>query len=178
MVVIENEVGRFEGETEKEALKLARAAKRKQRSEDRKRQKSYEVARKRSQEFGFEVLVCMGDREGVPSGWRLYQPSDNRFPDSRREDSHRFYRLRQHKSDYETGEWKVYQGLRHSDKVIGVMERGGTGHAVAWLETSGEVEAFTVGINDGVVALSRLPKVYANDLWARLEDCEAARDRK
>lgn len=75
MVAIETEHGRFEAETEKEALKAARAAKRVAAAQQKQREADYKVAVLRAEANGYRILsrVATGN---VPRGWIYYRPTD------------------------------------------------------------------------------------------------------
>lgn len=79
MYAIENELGRFEADSEKEAKKLLRRAQAQEREKQKKYNAYYEIARLRAESIGFKLLIKCGGLE-MPRGWYFHTPDEKYSP--------------------------------------------------------------------------------------------------
>ena len=142
---ITNQYGIFTADTEKEALKLSRAAARKVKKQEKINQENRATAYANAKSRGCDVLSRYVEGE-IPRDWRVSKPEDSTFPKSQMDDSYRVYGFH---TDHGYAKLGLYSGWNvpsKNDKLVGVLECGFNGIAIIWLEVSGEVQTHAVGV--------------------------------
>lgn len=165
MLTITTDYGTFTGETEAEAIKAARKAKREAAKRDAEQAKLREVAYTRAAEKGFRILCRVLEHGKMPRAWRLYRPGDkwaeNLFARSVETDFHGFPTGTAFVVESPgEGQSRVMVGHYGCEMVGAVC--GGAGFTLCYFlrdRTTGEVECRALGCHMGVYATERVPTV-------------------
>ena len=161
MTRIENDLGVFEAETEAEALKKARAAKRHAKKAEKQREESLRMARLYACEAGFQLHerlaeVRTGEQKTLPRGWRWLAPGQSYCPVKVLPDERAA--LGGHVATYEMPHTRV-RVEHHGYRITGVLVNG-AGYPLAVViddvEPGRPTYVYALGADDGVLALQSL----------------------
>lgn len=159
MIAVETTQGRFEAETEREALKLARKAKREAAKEEAKNEARREQARLFAQANAYHVLERFLEAGHGRRGWHLAKPDEAYFPRVKRDHTLIDYR------PYDTMHYEFQKGradFEHYGCTCEAIAYDGAGFAmVTFLKDNhtGAMTAYAVGGFENQVALVALPKI-------------------
>lgn len=157
MITLTTEHGTFKADTQREALKIARAAKRRAARQDRIDQQHRDEARRNAFQSGYTVLSRHLDKGDGPSGWRIYTPGQSWFPPRKREDCHLVYRV---DTQWGPAHVKLYQPLlRPGTTMVGALLNGAGYFLAIWIQDGAEVTGYAVGVHEDQYALERLPNI-------------------
>ena len=156
MIVIETENGRFEGETEREALRLARKARR----ESAKREHLAAIARKRAYDRarceGFNILARKLSGQGFPRGWRFIPAGDPHCPTiERRGESLRRIVI---ETEDGRGELEFYK-----IEILGIVENGAGWAMGVFVVNDGKTELWSVGADGSATAIAHCPGILPSE---------------
>jgi len=161
-VAIENEYGRFEADTEKEALALAREGARKARAEAKQREHLRNVARGAAGVKGFYILGHYLDGT-MPPAWRFYPPHHPWAKSLYRNVPHEYGgRFRTTEFTTEGGTAKVDH---YGYDLVGAV-CGGAGYTIAYFLrdlTTSEVHCFALAVHEGEWASVSVTKIQPGD---------------
>lgn len=156
MIAIENDLGRFEAETEKEALALARKAKRAAEAKAKIDSANYELASLRAQANGYRIMERFATGP-CPNGWRIKSPESSYVKLDRRVNlAGECY----HISTYD-GEHGRAIGDHYGYRVEGIVWNGSGFDIAVFLRSisTGQLEAYAIGIQGESLALVGLPNI-------------------
>jgi len=152
-VTLTTEHGEFHAETEEEAFKAARAAKRQAARDEKRREAAHATARDRAMVDGFRVYDRLAQGKSPPGAWCLARPGSKWFPPQKHED----YCYEATAMDCEGGR----ASLKLHDTswtVVGTVENGAGFTFLVFIQCrqAGNVEPHAVATCDGEVAIVRM----------------------
>lgn len=146
MYAIETDIGRFEADTEKDAKKLLRAARRKQDAIDAENARKYEQARLRAFQHAYNVYERKGRGEEMPRGWRIKPVTTTNDSYACRE----FWSEEKHSRAYRIdGGANGVADVSPYDPITHYLENG-SGYCIAVVIANQDSELFAVGVYDGI----------------------------
>lgn len=162
-VKLETPHGTFAAESEEEALKAARKAKRQAAKAERQEQADRQQASVNSRLAGFRVLSRVLDGQPERQGWRVYRPGEKWFPACQSEDCYQYFRL---ETEHGTAELQLYRSLSDPLEFVGALMDGAGYWVAIWLadKTSG-TSPYCIGIHNGQVVIERLPVCISMELF-------------
>lgn len=141
MYAIENDLGRFQADTEKEAKKLLRKAQAEFRKREAEESAIRAVAHLRAQAVGYSIYERRGRGEDMPRGWRCMIVNSQSYC------VREFYDVERGQRGYEIetneGRAKVYP----YDAITHYIENG-AGFCMAIAIDKQDCELFAVGVNE------------------------------
>ena len=162
MIAVETEFGRFEADTEREALKLSRAAKREAAKQQKVDDANREVAKCRAAATGYGILYHVAELNGDQSrrGWRVYRPGDKWFPHSKVEDSYETYRIETEHGYAHIKFFRSFYGRCSTDHhIIGMLMNGCGYHIAIWVQSGDDLICYSVGACEDQYHMAELPRV-------------------
>ena len=163
MYAIENELGRFVADTEKDAKKQLRAAQRKHKIEQAKLQAIRETARTVAYKHGYTIYSRFLSGQSCPLAWLLYRGQDSY--------GFKVFRMYPHETegytvDFDTPDGRAKINYWRAPKLSAVIIDGG-GYAKAIEADFGDgPKLFVVGYSQGVAVLEPLEGIPAD--WFRV----------
>lgn len=168
MYAIENHLGRFEAETEKQAKALLRKARKAYQAKEAADSVNYQLARLRAEAQAYRIMTTRSSTEGFPRGWRL-KPIDGNA-----------YCVQSVYVDYRT-EWRVDTGNEqaqshfHGAQPYEYIENG-AGYCIALVfrnPKTNERIFHAVGIAADQLCVVEIPGISADMFAKRAEDSAA-----
>ena len=152
MYAIETDVGRFEGETEREAKRLERSARRAAGKQEKTDQANRETARIRAQTAGFRVLSQIVAGGDCPTGWVFYSTRHRFGPKLERGDNG-YSTTCILDTQWGTGKWTYVDG---SHSVVGAAWTSGGFHQVLFVDNGDGPDAYSIGVCEDQIVLERM----------------------
>lgn len=161
-ITITNDHGTFAGETEKEALALARKAAKAAREKSRLDEANGKIAYLRAESAGFRIMSRMASGEGFPRGWNYHRAGEQYVPWSIT------YRDSYSYGSVPVVTWHGEHGSAVSSDhygyaFLGAIVNGAGFPLCVFLESrgadSGAIEAYAIGIEADQFAFVLLPNV-------------------
>lgn len=162
MVTLTTEHGEFSAETEAEAVKLARKAKREAAKEEKRQEAARTTALQRAKTAGFRVYDRFLEDKPMPPAWIIHKAGNRFFPAQRYEAPYTYTRI-----DTEDGRGEI----RLYDRGYSIVASVDNGAGFTMLlfvkdcDTTDPPRAYAVGVCDGVANWVRLEKPITLELF-------------
>lgn len=160
MITIETEHGRFEADTEKDALRQVRAAKRAAAKQAKVDEQNRQTAYERAAVNGYAILSRLLDQGHAPRGWR-YCELGSRFCMHTTEKFTAFDKM-YHEVRYET-EWGNVTAEHWGHRLVGTVWNGAGFCICAFFQDIDHMDweptAIAVGVCEDQIAFRELPTI-------------------
>lgn len=160
MFAIETDLGRFQGETEREAKRLLHKAIREAKKREREIESLRKTARERAESaaYGFYERLHRNGQDNWPRGWRLITASENCWSCRRVWDESVHHTVWHIESEDGRAVCDVYDGVTH-------CVENGAGYCIAVAIPKQDAELFAVGVCGEVGCWVPMPGIKAE--WFR-----------
>lgn len=166
-MILETEHGRFEADTERELLRMARKAKREAERTEKLRKEWRDKAKQCAYANGFQVYDRFVDEKEFPPGWMCRKPGNRYFPPQRK-DEFGINTLTRVEGDHGIGWLELYD---RSWRLVATVENGAGMTMLAFVEDTdtGAVRAHAVGVHEDQVALEPLADCITMDSFRQIK---------
>jgi hypothetical protein len=154
MFAIETDLGRFEGETERDAKALLRKAQARKRAEDKENERRYAQARYHAAMVAYSIYERKSSGQAFPAGWRAHTiNSRHSAVNSSYVDYRTTYTI---DCEHGRGSTAPFDPITHSVE-------NGAGYCIAVSIANQDCELFAVGACEGVIAWLPMPGIALDD---------------
>lgn len=163
MYAIETDLGRFEGDTEKEAKAAMRKARKIAQAKERELEELRKTARMRAEAvaYGFYERLHSNGQLSWPRGWRLITASENCWSCRKVWDDNAHQTVWHMETEHGKAVCDVYDGVSHAIE-------NGAGYCIAVAIPKQDAELFAVGVCGEVGCWVPMPGIRAE--WFREAD--------